>query len=244
MPIVSGFFQSSVVGPLRAPAQILQWDRDLVNPSGFRQWESGNYRPDSKVGFVGGFQAQLESGNALNFGQVNAEDAGFFTDTIVLTFNMGEVNSHLDSKFDQMVAASSVATNFKAFNLKFHVDNLTAFTASGIPSPTFYMRRSAQWLQGLQVLPGNSGVEVVPSSLPPSANVLVKQQNLVFVSGAYLENEFTHFIYLRGQFPSGSFPLGTYGGPGQNNFTFKFSYDWTDINANVINSDLAACLNT
>jgi hypothetical protein len=237
MTIVSGFFETSVVGPLRVPGQILQWDRDKVNPSGFRHWESGEYKPDAKIGLVGGFAAQRESGNALDFGLVDVVDAGFLTDTIVFTFNLGEVNSHENSFFNQMVAASSVGTNFKAFNMKLWVGDLTAFTASGVPTPIFHMRNSAQWIQGLRISPNNSGVVVVPSSLPISGNIFSRNNN-TFISGAYQDLQFSHFIYLVGEFPSGTFPLGTYGGLGDSDFTFKFSYDWTDINANVLATDL------
>jgi hypothetical protein len=226
---------------LRAPGQVLQWRPANVDPSGLRHWESGNYRADAKVGFVGGFDAQFESGMALDFGSVNAEDAGFLTDTIALTFNMGEVNTHVDSFFDQMVAVSSVGTNFKAFNMKFWVGDLTAFSATGVPTPIFHMAKSADWIRNKHVAPNGPGVEIVPSSLPASGNVLARSPSTVFVSGVYKDLEFSHFIYLAGEFPSGAFPLGTYGGLGQQDFTFKFSYDYTDIFANVKASDLDFC---
>ena len=242
MVIVSGFFANKIVGPLRPPGQIEQWDKSQLDPSGLRHWESGNYKADAKIGLVGGFPAQLESGRALDFGLIDVIDTGFLTDTVIFTFNMGEVNNHVDSFFDQMVAASSVGTNFKTFNHKFWVGNVTAFTSSGVPTPIFHMRTSAQWIQGLNIFPNGSGVQIVPSAIPISGNIFAKQNNDVFISGAYKDLEFTHFVYLRGEFPSGVFPLGTYGGLGKGDFTFKFSYDWTDINANVLASDLKECL--
>jgi len=140
------------------------------------------------------------------------------------------------------VAASSVATRFKAYNMKFWVGNLSAF-GSGLPSPAFYMKKSAEWVQGLQVVPGDPGVEVVPSSLPTSGNIMAKSPPTVFISGAYLDSEFSHFVYLRGQFPAAAYSLGTYGGLGVVGFDFRFSYDWTDIKANVLESDLETCIN-
>lgn len=241
---MSGFFSNQVVGPLRAPGQIQQWDRDQKNPATLRHWESGNYKPDAKIGLVGGFTAQLESGRALDFGESVPESGGFLTEMAVITFNMGEVNSHPDSFFDQMVAASSVATNFKAYNMKLWVGDLTAFTSvSGLPAPTFFYRTSPTWIRGLSFNPGDANVFVLPSAMPASGNIFNEGTD-VFISGAYKDAEFTDFVYLRGQFPSGSFPLGTYGGLGLGTFTFKFSYDYTNIDANVLRSDLEACLET
>ncbi len=243
MTAISGFFTDSVLGPLRPPAQIEQWDKDANDPFGFRHWESGNYKPDAKIGLVGGFDAQFESGIVLNFGQTEISDVGFFTDTIVFTFNLGEVNSHPDSFFDQMIVASSVGTNFKAFNMKFWVGDLTAFTATGIAIPIFHMRQSSGWLKGFNVTPAGPSVEIVPSSLPSSGNVFSKMSS-VFISGVYQDIELSNFIYLRGQFASGVTPLGTYGGLGDKTFTFNFSYDWTNIDANVLISDLSPCVST
>lgn len=241
MPIISGFFSNAVVGALRAPGQILQWNRNQVNPSGYRHWESGLYRPSAKIGFVGGFQAQMESGRALDFGEATANSSGFLTETVVFTFNLGEVNLHVDSFFNKMVAASSVATRFKAYNMKFWVGDLSTF-GSGLPSPVFHMRKSAEWIQGLQVVPNAMGVEIVPSALPVSGNIMAKSLSTVFVSGAYLDPEFSHFVYLRGEFKPASYPLGSYGGLGQQDFTFNFSYDYTDIKAHVLESDLELCI--
>ncbi len=240
----SGFFADLVLGPLRPPAQIMQWDRNAISPIGFRHWESGEYRADAKIGLVGGFTAQSESGRALDFGQVNAVDAGFLTNTLVLTFNLGEVNLNPASFFDQMVIASSVGTQFKAFNMKFWIGNLTAFTdVSGLPTPTFHFSLSSGWQQGIQINPGDPGVLVLPSSLPPSGNIFNETTD-VFISGVYKDLEHSDFVYLRGQFPSGNFTLGTYGGSNQRDFTFRFTYDWTGIDARVLNTDLAGCSGT
>lgn len=236
---VSGFFENSVVGALRAAGQILQWNIDQVSPSGWRHHESGQYKPGAKTGLVGGFTAQKESGIAIDFGQINIAESGFYTDTVALTFNLGEVNSNSDSFFNQMVANSSVATNFKAFNMRIWVGSLSAF--SGQPQPTFYFRNSADWRRGYHLFPSDSGVSVLPSSMPTSQNVLSKGDNDVFVSGNFLEKQFSHFIYIRALFPSGTigqgkdYALGTYGGLGQGDFTLKFSYDYTNIDSLVKN---------
>lgn len=240
MTAISGFFTDIVLGPLRPPAQIEQWNIDANDPFGFKHWESGNYLPNAKIGLVGGFDAQFESGQSLNFGQTEASDTGFLTDTIVFTFNLGEVNTNVDSFFDEMIAASSVGTNFKAFNMKFWVGDLTAFSATGIANPVFHMRQSSGWLRGFSVVPGAANVVPVPSSLPSSGNIFSKSTG-AFVSGVYNNFEFSNYVYLRGEFPSGVTPLGTYGGLGQKTFTFNFSYDWTDINAAVLLGDLLPC---
>jgi len=241
MTAISGFFTDAVLGPLRPPAQIQQWDRDANDPFGFRQWESGNYRPDAKIGLVGGFDSQFESGNVLNFGEVIADDSGFLTDTVVFTFNFGEVNGHPDSFFDQMVAASSIGTNFKAFNMRLWTGNVNAFTSVSVPLPTFHFLQSSGWKQGFNVTPGGANTSVVPTSIPPSGNIFANNTG-VFISGVYKDVSFSNFIYMRGEFPAGSFTLGTYGGLGEDSFTFNFSYDWTDINASVLVSDLLPCL--
>lgn len=241
MTAISGFFTDTVLGPLRPPAQIQQWDRDQNDPFGFRHWESGNYKPDAKIGLVGGFDAQFESGTVLNFGETITNDNGFLTDTVVFTFNFGEVNSNVDAFFDQMVAASSVGTNFKAFNMRLWVGNVNAFTSKSVPVPEFHFLQSSGWLKGFNVTPGGPNTSVVPTSIPPSGNILANNTG-VFISGVYQDVSFSNFIYLRGQFPAGSFALGTYGSLGEDSFTFNFSYDWTDINAAVLISDLLPCL--
>lgn len=240
---VSGFYSNQVIGSLRAGGQISQWNHNSVNPSGHRHHESGVFKADAKyVPFRGGFTAQKESGVAIDFGQVLASNSGFQTDAVILTFNLGEVNSHTDSYFNKMVDASSIGTNFKAFNMRFWVGNLTAF--SGIPNPTFYFLRSSEWredfdfqpfISGIQMLGLSSGVQQLPLIMPEDQNIYAKTNEIVFISGNFKEKEFTEFIYIRGVFPSGNYLLGTYGGLGLNTFTFKFSYDYTDINANVIN---------
>jgi hypothetical protein len=182
----------------------------------------------------------MESGRALDFGQVNTDDAGFLSDTVVITFNLGEVNSNIDSFFNEMVSASSVATNFKAFNMKFWQGNLSAFVdVSGIPKPTFHYFTSPTWSRGLQIIPGDSNVFILPSSLPTSGNIF--NNTNVFISGAYKNAEFSDFIYLRGQFPSGNYTLGTYGGLGVRTFTFRLTYDYSNINANILETDLLPC---
>ncbi len=241
MTVISGFFTDTVLGALRPPAQIQQWDRDANDPFGFRHWESGNYKADAKLGLVGGFDAQLESGNVLNFGEIVTNDNGFLTDTVVFTFNFGEVNSHTDSFFDQMISASSVGLNFKAFNMKVWRGSVGAFASAGVPVPTFHFLQSSGWLQGFNVTPSGADTSVMPTSIPPSGNIFANQTD-VFISGVYTDTSFSNFIYVRGQFPSGAFALGTYGGLGENTFTLKFSYDWTDINATTLVSDLLPCL--
>lgn len=241
MTAISGFFKDTVLGPLRPPAQIQQWDRDATDPLGLRHWESGNYKTDAKLGLVGGFDAQLESGNVLNFGEIVTNDSGFLTDTVVFTFNFGEVNSHVDSFFDQMISASSVGLNFKAFNMKMWRGSVSAFTSASVPAPIFHFLQSSGWKQGFNVTPGGADTSVMPTSIPPSGNIFANQTD-VFISGVYTDTSFSNFIYVRGQFPSGAFALGTYGGLGENTFTLKFSYDWTDINATTLVSDLLPCL--
>lgn len=228
----SGFYQTEIIGNLRPPAQILQWDIDEVNPSGYRHIESGVYKPDAKLGLRGGFTAQKESGVALDFGEIYANENGFYTDTVCMTFNLGEVNDHPDSYFNN---ADGIGTNFKTFNMKFWMSNMTAFTDKGY-NPDFYYKTFNIWQSGISLKSDTPGVLVVPSALPSLQNIYSKNSQ-IFISGVYREAEFSNFIYTVGKFPSGVYELGSYGGLGSGNFIFRLTYDWTNIDANVLPTD-------
>lgn len=243
----SGFFPTEVVGALRAPAQIEQWTISRPNPSGLRNNESGVYKPAAKGvtplaadGLRGGFTAQMESGIPIDFGQSIPNESGFISNTAVITFNLGEVNGHPDSFFNELFAVSGVGTEFKAFNMRFWLSDFSIFESrnpSGIP--IFYYLNSAEWRRNFKLTPSTVGAQVVPSSMPITQNWFSKADN-VFVSGAFREREFTHFLYLVAQFPSGTpYQLGTYGG--SSGFKMQFSYDWTGIDANVLSTDLEPC---
>lgn len=225
----SGFYPTFVLGQLRAPGEIIDWSRNEIDPSGFRHHASGHYKSAARQNLVGGFTAQMESGHALSFGSPIVVQSGFKTETAVFTFNLGEVNSHIDSYFNEMVAASSVG-NFKAFGFRLWKGNLSAFIG---PDPELYFRNSAEWRRGYILEKNHSGVLVLPSSFPTYPNIFAKIDDLSYISGAFKEKEFTHFIYMRGFFPSGNYVLGTYGGLGQSDFTINFSYDYTALDANV-----------
>jgi hypothetical protein len=246
--VQSGFFPASVQGQLRAPAQVTQWRQSAVDPSGiFKHIESGVFKVGAKfdVDFTadsirGGFDAMAESGNAINFGSIAPTTSGFTSSTAVLTFNLGEVNFHPNSFFDQLNTLCEVGTNFKAFNMRFWLNNQSAFSVNST-SPTFYYTTSADWRRDFKLTGSFSGALIVPSSMPITQNLFVKGDNDVFVSGAYLPAEYTHYLYLAAEFPSGTYQLGTYGGLGQKTFTFRFSYDYTDIDAAVRETDLDGC---
>jgi hypothetical protein len=231
---VSGFYPNEVVGNLRPPGQVTQWSVNGKNPGTLRHWESGQYRPSAKLGIRDGFTAQRESGVALDFGEVIVDNSGFFTNTVAVTFNFGEFNSHPNSFFNE---ASGIATNFKGFNVRLWVHDVTAFTSSGWV-PIFYFLSSLNWKKGLQLRPSTPNAQIMPSSLPDNQNILTRATNEVFISGAYKPSEFSRYVYIVGQFPSGNYSLGTYGGLNSNDFTFRWSYDWTDITANVLRTDV------
>ena len=230
---ISGFYQGFVIGDLRPPAQVIQWNPSMPSPSGIRHWESGLYKPTAKIGFRGGFNAQGETGDIINFGEIYIADSGFYTDTIVLTMNMGEVNKHPDSFFDSAVG---IATNFKQFNLRFWLHNIDSIAQY---NPIFYYLQSAEWRRRFVLRPSFPGTLVVPSSMSDTQILFVRNDE-IFMSGAYKDKEFSNFLYIVGLFPSGinPFVLGTYGGESMNNFVWRFSYDYTAINANVLPGDL------
>lgn len=253
----SGFFPTTVVGHLRPPGQIVQWNIASPNPSGFRHVESGAIKRTANANHRGGFTAQKESGVAINFGNILAHDTSSFeTDTICLTFNLGQVNENPRSRFNFLynLGSGTFSTSLTAFNFRFWVGELTAFdsvaksgsvTISGI-RPSFYYHESADWRRryNLSLLDSSgvpvSGVYVLPSSMPSFPNIY-SRANDVSISGSFKDREFTNFIYVKGFFPalpSGQkYKLGTYGGLGLKTFRLKFSYDYTALNANIINPE-------
>lgn len=250
MVVVSGFFPTAVSGALRAAGQVEQWNETKPSPIGFRHWESGQYKPSAKGfvtgepdGLAGGFDAQKESGRAIEFGQTFVNESGFTSPTVVLTFNLGEINSNPDSFFDIMLSEGSVSPDFIAFNMRFWLDNRTAFTDPGY-DPTFYFLQQSGWTRDLTLTSGTAGAQPVPSALPVEQNIFVNG-NEIFSSGSYKEQEVSNFIYVAAEFPalpSGSiYELGTYGGLGSGNFRFKLSYEWTGIDANVRVTDTRPC---
>jgi hypothetical protein len=259
----SGFFPTEVQGHLRPSAQIIQWNIAAPNPSGRRHVESGSYRKTAHLQNCGGFTAQQESGVALDFGRIALPGggSGFDTATACITFNMGELNKNVFSRFDRLFNRGSGegSEDLTCFNFRMWIGNLSAFDVvaySGLNrnpihiDPVFHYRESAEWRQryrleltevsggvsGAPQVPV-SGVAIVPSSMPEWPNVFARE-NEVMVSGAYLDREFSNFVYLRGNFPdlpSGSYyKLGTYGGLGQKDFTLKFSYDYTRLDSNIL----------
>ncbi len=273
--VASGFFPTEVVGHLRPSAQIIQWNIAAPNPSGLRHVESGAIKRVAHVSNRGGFTAQKESGIEIDFGDVFVNDgSGFATDTAALTLNFGEINSNVLSRFDGMFNSGSgnTTTNLVGFNFRYWVGNLSAFdimSVSGNPglpagavSPAFFFRESAEWRTGFKLelteisggisgapLIAVSGVIVMPSSMPDCPNVH-SRENDTTVSGAFLDREFTNFVYTRAFFPSlpsgQRYKLGTYGALGQGDFTLKFSYDYTAFGANIIDptdvKDFSLCV--
>jgi hypothetical protein len=208
------------------------WNKDNADPSGYRHFESGIYKPAAKIGNVGGFPAQLESGVALDFGEAIVDSSGFYTETAIITLNLGEVNKNPASYFN--LCLGSIGTRFKAFNIKLWLASSGAFAGY---SPTFYFLPSKTWDKGRRITSSTPGVQVVPLSAPVSQNIFSKNNN-IYISGCYKDLEFTHYVYIVGKFPPGSYSLGEYGGLGSGNFTFKASYDYTDIDANTIGVDV------
>lgn len=250
--VASGFFSTEVIGHLRPVAQIVQWNIAAPNPSGGRHIESGSYKKTAHVANRGGFTAQMESGAAIDFGnlQIPGDGSGFNTDTVALTLNMGEANKNVNSRFDQMFndGSGTASTALTLFNFRMWVGNLDAFNVVAFSganrdaikiNPIFHFQQSAEWRQSYDLLinQGVSGVEIMPSSMLDSPNI-TSRENDISISGAYKDREFTNFIYIKGEFPTlpvGTFyKLGTYGGLGLDTFTLKFSYDYTALDANII----------
>jgi hypothetical protein len=135
MVVTSGFFPDLVVGDLRPPVEIVQWNQGLPEAVPLRHIESGQSVGSARIGPVGGFDAQNISFNILNFGEAVVADSGFLSDTVVLTLNQGEVTDHVDSLF---AAASGISTEFKVFNIRFWLTNKSAFNI--LDKADFYFR--------------------------------------------------------------------------------------------------------
>lgn len=251
----SGFFTDTVLGHLRPPGQIMQWNIASPNPSGFRHAESGAIRRTAQFGNRGGFTAQKESGIPINFGNIIVESGlAFQTNTTALTFNFGQVNSNPLSRFNNMFnnGSGTVGTDLVGFNFRIWIGNLTAFDIAAVSGetlfstrPIFHFHESAEWRRNYQLSLEISGVPVsgvfiVPSSMPNSPNIS-SRGNDISISGSFVDREFTNFIYVRGFFPElplgQNYRLGTYGGLGEETFRIKFSYDYTALDANIINPD-------
>jgi len=231
---VSGFYKTEVIGALRPPIQVIQWNINRPSPSGWRQVESGVYKPTAKLGWRGGFTAQHESGVALDFGDIYVntnQDSSFYTDTVCLTINQGEINSNPSGFFDQ---ASGVGTGYKIYGMRFWLHNYDAISGY---QPTFYYITHRTWHRGLHLTSGTAGVLSMPLSMPASQNIY-KNGSDIFMSGVFKDRQFSDYIYAVALFPSGDYTLGTYGSLGGGDFTFKVSYDWTSQSANVLPTDM------
>ena len=229
---VSGFYAASVTGDLRCAAQATQWSHNYISPSGYRHYESGGYVPQAKVRVPGGFDAQNITFSQLDFGKVTPVTSGFDSDTVVLTLNLGEVNSNVNSRFYN---TTGIGKNFKLFNIKFWMASKSAFTDTGY-NADFYYKTSYSWLRYEQLGYHSPNISIVPTSLPDSPNVYVGADSSLYASGSWKDAAFSHYIYLFGHF-SGAYPLGTYGTLGGDNFTFRFTYDWTDQGSDVLSAD-------
>lgn len=226
-----------------------QWNETRPSPIGFRNWESGVYKPAAKGferlepdGLVGGFDAQKESGRAAEFGNTFVNDNGFTTPTLTLTFNLGEINNHPDSFFNLMVADGSVSAAFKAFNMRFWIDSDSVFRDKGYQPSWWYIQQSG-WSRNLTLSSGTAGALPLPSSIPDEQNIFVNGDE-IFSSGSYRDEAFSNFIYVAGEFPAfpSGYELGTYGGLGASGFKFKLSYEWTGIDARTRVTDTQPCL--
>jgi hypothetical protein len=79
----------------------------------------------------------------------------------------------------------------------------------------------------------------VPSSLPVTFNITSRGDQ--FISGVFLNEEFTDYIYVFGDFSgvAGDI-LGTYGIDASGDFRFRFTYDWTEKSAEILPNDSIA----
>jgi hypothetical protein len=229
---VSGFYAASVTGNLRCAAQATQWDTNQYNPSGYRHWESGGYVQDAKERVPGGFDAQNITFSQLDFGEITPVTSGFDSKTVILTMNLGEVNNHPSSRFYN---TTGIGTNFKLFNIRFWLSSKSAFTDTGY-NADFYYKTSVHWLRYQNLGFHSPDMTIVPTALPTLPNVYVGKDNSLYASGSYKDLGYSHYIYMFGHF-SGAYPLGTYGTLGGDDFTFRFTYDWTEKGSDVLATD-------
>jgi hypothetical protein len=119
--------------------------------------------------------------------------------------------------------------------------NLIAFNNAVDPTgtigtPVLYALQSQPWRQRFDLDLSGSGFFQLPDQMPTQPNIL-SRTSIPWLSGAYKEREFSNFIYMKAAWPdlpSGTtYELGTYGSLGQGDFTIKFSYDYTSLDANI-----------
>ena len=127
---------------------------------------------------------------------------------------------------------NKVTTDVAIFNMKLWIDNDNAFSglqALGL-SPHFQMLPSGEWITNLSLSSGQYGAFAVPTALPADPNV-ARIDGAPWLSGVGFER--TQIIYSNIIFQSGTYPTGRFGGLGEGDFHWRFTYDWADENAHI-----------
>lgn len=125
-----------------------------------------------------------------------------------------------------------ITTDVSIFNMKLWIDDSTAFTdmrASGL-DPYFQMLPSGQWVTNLALSSGQHGAFAVPTSLPNNPNI-ARIDGAPWLSGVGFER--TQIIYSNIIFPSGTYPTGRFGGLGENDFHWRFTYDFASEHSHI-----------
>lgn len=193
---------------------ITAWDWDLTknDPSGYKHIESPSspYFPEAKQNLIGGFDAQGESGVALDFGRFAVEPTGDQTSSVkAITLQMADASGIY---FDN---ASGVRRGLGITNAKLWLADETDITTSGVDINLWY-QTSGTWLKNHTMTSGSVGVLPFPTSEATAIN-------LGNVSSSIANSSSSDYVYLIATLPSGTYSKGQLGGLG-NNWNLRVSY--------------------
>lgn len=174
-----------------------EFDVTGVDPSGFRQYKSGDNAVHAS------FLKSL--GVAVN------EELDYGTNNITLS----GVNSSTKVVLAHMDASGDLTTQL--FNMKFWLPNVTAFAGTF----RFNQLKSSGWRQSEVVQ--NDSTESTETTLPTSGNIL-RQDHAATITGSG-DEEVTEWVYLS-VFTDTNVPIGLKGGAGQNTFRYRLTADY------------------
>jgi hypothetical protein len=174
-----------------------QFEVSGVNPSGFRQYRTGDDAVHSSFIKSLGTATNEE----LDFGINNITTSGVNSPTKV-------VLAHMDASGDLTT---------QLFNMKFWLPNVTAFTGTF----RFNELKSSGWIQSGVV--DNGSADSTPTTLPTSGNLL-RQDASSTITGSG-DEEVTEWVYLS-VLTDTNVPVGLKGGAGQNTFRYRLTADY------------------
>lgn len=156
------------------------------------------------LGLAGsGFVKQLDTSTSghLDFGSINITSSGVYAGTKLVFFRVNDLGD-----------ANEV------FNFRFYLSSISAWGAGAY---SFKWKAQQAFESGLGLSDSDDNV---PTSLPASQNVQSTHDD-TFIQ-AVAESGCSEYIYLD-VFADTDVAVGVYGGPGQNGFRYRLTYDFS-----------------